>query len=152
MEKILKEWKEFVAEANRVKIYSTETKIAIKRQEGSESIIEDTLALIRGIPSITVVNSDTDQEGSDASKILVDIEFKFVPRSSSLVSDLKAIKKEILKAQQGATLLTLKELTPVRMMKNPFFQKIQTLCIIIEEILVNFVIRCIHTVSIIFLY
>ena len=100
MEKILKEWKEFVAEANRVKIYSTETKIAIKRQEGSESIIEDTLALIRGIPSITVVNSDTDQEGSDASRILVDIEFKFVPRSSSLVSDLKAIKKEILKVSR----------------------------------------------------
>ena len=36
-------------------------------------------------------------------------------------------KEEILKAEQGATILTLKELTPVRMMKNPFYKKIQNL-------------------------
>ena len=36
-------------------------------------------------------------------------------------------KEEVLKAGQGATVLTLKELTPVRMMKNPFYQKINNL-------------------------
>ena len=36
-------------------------------------------------------------------------------------------KEEVLKANQGATVLTLKELTPVRMMKNPFYQKINQL-------------------------
>ena len=33
----------------------------------------------------------------------------------------------MLKAGQGATVVTLKELTPVRMMKNPFYQKINNL-------------------------
>jgi enoyl-[acyl-carrier protein] reductase II len=36
-------------------------------------------------------------------------------------------KEEVLKAGQGATVVTLKELTPVRMMKNPFYQKINNL-------------------------
>lgn len=36
-------------------------------------------------------------------------------------------KEEVLKAGQGATVLTLKELTPVRMMKNSFYQKINNL-------------------------
>jgi enoyl-[acyl-carrier protein] reductase II len=36
-------------------------------------------------------------------------------------------KQEVLKAEQGSTVLTLKELTPVRMLKNPFFEKIQAL-------------------------
>lgn len=59
--------------------------------------------------------------GADA----VQVGSRFV--ASPEASSHDNFKKEILKAQQGATLLTLKELTPVRMMKNPFFQKIQTL-------------------------
>ena len=36
-------------------------------------------------------------------------------------------KSEVLKASQGSTELTLKELTPVRMLKNPFYEKLQEL-------------------------
>ena len=36
-------------------------------------------------------------------------------------------KDEVVKADQGATVLTLKELTPVRLIKNPFYQKINAL-------------------------
>lgn len=36
-------------------------------------------------------------------------------------------KEEVVKADQGATVLTLKELTPVRLIKNPFYQKINAL-------------------------
>jgi enoyl-[acyl-carrier protein] reductase II len=34
-------------------------------------------------------------------------------------------KNEIVKAKEGATMLTLKEITPVRLIKNKFFNKIQ---------------------------
>ena len=36
-------------------------------------------------------------------------------------------KQEVIKAQDGDTHLTLKELTPVRLIKNEFYQKVQTL-------------------------
>ncbi len=36
-------------------------------------------------------------------------------------------KEEVVKADQGSTVLTLKELTPVRLIKNPFYQKINAL-------------------------
>ena len=36
-------------------------------------------------------------------------------------------KEEVVKADQGSTVLTLKELTPVRLIKNPFYQKINNL-------------------------
>ncbi len=36
-------------------------------------------------------------------------------------------KNEVIKAVEGSTVLTLKEITPVRMLKNPFFQKIAAL-------------------------
>lgn len=36
-------------------------------------------------------------------------------------------KTEVIKAQQGSTELTLKELTPVRLLKNPFYNKIKEL-------------------------
>lgn len=36
-------------------------------------------------------------------------------------------KQEVVKAQEGATQLTLKELAPVRMMKNKFFNEVQEL-------------------------
>lgn len=34
-----------------------------------------------------------------------------------------AFKEAVLSAKEGDTLLTLKELTPVRLLKNPFFSK-----------------------------
>jgi enoyl-[acyl-carrier protein] reductase II len=36
-----------------------------------------------------------------------------------------AFKEAVVRAKEGDTLLTLKELTPVRLMKNPFFEKVQ---------------------------
>jgi enoyl-[acyl-carrier protein] reductase II len=36
-------------------------------------------------------------------------------------------KDEVIKAAEGSTVLTLKEITPVRMLKNSFFQKIAAL-------------------------
>lgn len=36
-----------------------------------------------------------------------------------------AFKQEIVKAKEGDTMLTLKEITPVRLIKNPFFEKVQ---------------------------
>jgi enoyl-[acyl-carrier protein] reductase II len=36
-----------------------------------------------------------------------------------------SFKQEVVKAQEGDTLLTLKELTPVRLLKNKFFEKVQ---------------------------
>ena len=37
----------------------------------------------------------------------------------------QSFKEVIIKANEGDTLLTLKELTPVRLLKNPFFEKIE---------------------------
>jgi enoyl-[acyl-carrier protein] reductase II len=58
-----------------------------------------------------------------AEGIQVGSRFVATPEASSHSN----FKEEILKAEQGATILTLKELTPVRMMKNPFYKKIQNL-------------------------
>jgi len=37
----------------------------------------------------------------------------------------EAFKQEIVKAKEGDTMLTLKEITPVRLIKNPFYQKVE---------------------------
>ena len=58
-----------------------------------------------------------------ADGVQVGSRFVATPEASSHLN----FKEEILKAEQGATILTLKELTPVRMMKNPFYKKIQNL-------------------------
>jgi enoyl-[acyl-carrier protein] reductase II len=34
-------------------------------------------------------------------------------------------KEAVIAAEEGSTLLTLKELTPVRLLKNPFFEQVQ---------------------------
>jgi len=97
MKKLFESWNEFINETRRIKIWSSKTKITIKRPAGAAAVIDDTLALIRAIPSITVVNSDTDLARSDTHRAIVNLEFKFVPRSSSLARDLKAIKHDILR-------------------------------------------------------
>ena len=58
-----------------------------------------------------------------AEGVQVGSRFVATPEASSHLN----FKEEILKAEQGTTILTLKELTPVRMMKNPFYKKIQNL-------------------------
>ena len=97
MKKLFETWNNFVNEVGRIKIWSSRTRITIKKPAGAAAVIDDTLALIRAIPSITVVNSDTDLMASSPGRAVVDLEFKFVPRSSSLARDLKAIKQDILR-------------------------------------------------------
>ena len=59
--------------------------------------------------------------GADA--VQVGSRFVATPEASSH----EYFKQEVLKAEQGSTVLTLKEVTPVRMLKNPFYEEIQAL-------------------------
>ena len=58
-----------------------------------------------------------------ADGVQVGSRFVATPEASSHTN----FKSEVLKASQGSTELTLKELTPVRMLKNPFYEKLQEL-------------------------
>ncbi len=58
-----------------------------------------------------------------ADGVQVGSRFVATPEASSHPN----FKSEVLKASQGSTELTLKELTPVRMLKNPFYEKLQEL-------------------------
>ena len=58
-----------------------------------------------------------------AKAVQVGSRFVATPEASSHPN----FKEEILKAEQGSTILTLKELTPVRLIKNPFYDKILSL-------------------------
>lgn len=58
--------------------------------------------------------------GADA----VQVGTRFV--ASSEASSHIAFKEEVIKAGEGDTILTLKQLTPVRMLRNAFFKKIET--------------------------
>ena len=58
-----------------------------------------------------------------ADGVQVGSRFVATPEASSHLN----FKEEVLRSKQGSTLLTLKELTPVRMIKNPFYQKISAL-------------------------
>jgi enoyl-[acyl-carrier protein] reductase II len=58
-----------------------------------------------------------------ADGVQVGSRFVATPEASSH----SAFKKAVLEAQQDSTELTLKELTPVRLLKNPFYDKIKAL-------------------------
>lgn len=58
-----------------------------------------------------------------ADGVQVGSRFVATPEASSHPN----FKAEVLNAEQGSTELTLKELTPVRMLKNPFYQRIKQL-------------------------
>lgn len=47
--------------------------------------------------------------------------------ASNEASSHPSFKQEVVRAEEGSTVLTLKEITPVRMLKNSFFQKINSL-------------------------
>ena len=96
MKKLFETWDKFVNEVDRVTIWSVRARVTVRKPEGAAAVIDDTLALIRAIPSITVVNSDTDQSASDRHRAVLEVEFKFTPRTDSLFSDLKKIRREIL--------------------------------------------------------
>ena len=58
-----------------------------------------------------------------ANAVQVGSRFVATPEASSHPK----FKEEVIKAQQGSTILTLKELTPVRLIKNQFYEKIVSL-------------------------
>ena len=58
-----------------------------------------------------------------ANAVQVGSRFIATPEASSHPK----FKEEVIKAQQGSTVLTLKELTPVRLIKNQFYEKIVSL-------------------------
>ena len=66
----------------------------------------------RGMLAAMVLGADAVQIGS---------RFVATPESSAHAN----FKKIVCDSNEGDTLLTLKELTPVRLIKNPFFQKLQ---------------------------
>ena len=50
---------------------------------------------------------------------------RFIATEEASVHPL--FKQEVLKAKEGDTVLTLKELSPVRLLKNPFYQQVEVL-------------------------
>ncbi len=50
---------------------------------------------------------------------------RFIATEEASVHPL--FKQEVLKAKEGDTVLTLKELSPVRLLKNPFYEQVETL-------------------------
>jgi enoyl-[acyl-carrier protein] reductase II len=68
----------------------------------------------RGMLAAMVLGADGVQIGS-----------RFVASQES--SAHKNFKQEVVKTKDGGTHLTLKELTPVRLIKNPFYQQVQQL-------------------------
>ena len=72
------------------------------------------IATGRGMLAAMVLGADAVQVGS-----------RFV--ASNEASSHMAFKEMVVKAQEGDTILTLKELAPVRLLKNHFFEEIQEL-------------------------
>ncbi len=66
----------------------------------------------RGMLAVMALGADGVQLGS-----------RFAASVESSAND--AFKQEIVKAKEGDTMLTLKEITPVRLIKNPFYQKVE---------------------------
>ena len=50
---------------------------------------------------------------------------RFIATEEASVHSL--FKQEVLKAKEGDTVLTLKELSPVRLLKNPFYEQVEAL-------------------------
>ena len=50
---------------------------------------------------------------------------RFIATEEASVHPL--FKQEVLKAKEGDTVLTLKELSPVRLLKNPFYEQVEAL-------------------------
>ena len=77
--------------------YSITFRLRINRRE-TRAVIDDTLARIRAIPNITVVNSSTREEISSPMHASVDVEFKFIPvrdEIQNIKKQLRQIKNEM---------------------------------------------------------
>ncbi len=86
----------------------------VKEQIKIPLIAAGGIATGRGMLAAMVLGADAVQVGS-----------RFV--ASHEASSHQAFKEMVVKAQEGDTMLTLKELAPVRLLKNHFFEEIQQL-------------------------
>ncbi|SDL60751.1 enoyl-[acyl-carrier protein] reductase II [Salinimicrobium catena] len=86
----------------------------VKEQIKIPLIAAGGIATGRGMLAAMVLGADAVQVGS-----------RFV--ASHEASSHQAFKEMVVKAQEGDTMLTLKELAPVRLLKNHFFEEIQEL-------------------------
>lgn len=86
----------------------------VKEQINIPLIAAGGIATGRGMLAAMVLGADAVQVGS-----------RFV--ASDEASSHIAFKEMVVKAQEGDTMLTLKELAPVRLLKNHFFKEIQEL-------------------------
>ena len=97
MDKIFENWNKFINEKREIKLFSTQLTIALKKPEGAAAVIDDTLTLIRAVPGVTVVNSETNKARSSVGKAIINLEFKFVPQSVSMNAELEKLKHDIFK-------------------------------------------------------
>ena len=72
------------------------------------------IATGRGMYATMVLGAEGIQMGS-----------RFIATKEATVH--QRFKEEVIKAKEGDTILTLKELSPVRLLKNPFYAQIETL-------------------------
>lgn len=86
----------------------------VKEQISIPLIAAGGIATGRGMLAAMVLGADAVQVGS-----------RFV--ASNEASSHIAFKEMVVKAQEGDTMLTLKELAPVRLLKNSFFEQIEDL-------------------------
>lgn len=86
----------------------------VKEQIEIPLIAAGGIATGRGMLAAMVLGADAVQVGS-----------RFV--ASEEASSHRAFKEMVVKAKEGDTVLTLKELAPVRLLKNPFFEKVTKL-------------------------
>jgi hypothetical protein len=95
MKKLFENWKDYVNEVEGFTQWSVRATIRIKKPEGAAAVIDNTLTIIRAIEGITVVNSET--TSATEREATVELEFKFTPQSSSVFTDIKAVRKEIFR-------------------------------------------------------
>lgn len=86
----------------------------VRKKTSIPMIAAGGIATGRGMLAAMVLGADAVQIGS---------RFVATPEASSH----DAFKKAVLQAEDGATSLTLKELAPVRLLKNEFFEEVQKL-------------------------
>lgn len=84
----------------------------VERKIGLPLIAAGGIATGRQVAAAMILGADGVQMGS-----------RFAATFES--SSHESFKQEIVKAEEGATTLTLKELAPVRLIKNPFYEAIQ---------------------------
>ncbi len=97
IKKLFENWKGYLTEQPVLIQYSIKFRLRVSRKK-TKAVIDDTLARIRAIPGITVVNSDTDEAASDLTHAVANVEFKFIPLSATklaLKQHVVDFKKEV---------------------------------------------------------